>query len=170
VGERRVTPVRWRADRAASGRVRVVVAGLGAALALLGGSITVAGARTNGAAPGAARVAKAIARIESFSRYRQSDWGYEILDQNSGKVLVAQNPQKMFDPGSTMKFYAVSAALSRYGSSYRFRTPVYREGTVAGGTLTGNLVLVGSGDLTFGLREKPGGRLYYESLPKVDHS
>ena len=146
------------------------MAALAAALVLLGGWVTVAGASTNGAVMGAAKVAKAIARIESLSRYRQSDWGYEVLDQDSGRVLVAQNAQKMFDPGSTMKFYAVSAALRGYGSSYRFRTPVYREGTVAGGALSGNLVLVGSGDLTFGLREEPGGKLYYENLPKVDHS
>jgi serine-type D-Ala-D-Ala carboxypeptidase/endopeptidase (penicillin-binding protein 4) len=165
-----VAPVRRRADRAAAVRFWVAIAAFGVALALVGGSVTVAGASTNGAVTGGARLAKTFARIESFSRYRQSDWGYEVLDQNSGKVLAAQNAQKMFDPGSTMKFYAVSAALSRYGSSYRFRTPVYREGTVAGGTLSGNLVLVGSGDLTFGLREEPGGKLYYENLPKLDHS
>ncbi len=146
------------------------MAAFGAALVLLGGWVRVAGASTNGPVTGAARVAKAIARIESLSRYRQSDWGYEVLDQDSGRVLVAQNAQKMFDPGSTMKFYAVSAALRGYGSSYRLRTPVYREGTVAGGALSGSLVLVGSGDLTFGLREEPGGKLYYENLPKVDHS
>jgi PBP4 family serine-type D-alanyl-D-alanine carboxypeptidase len=155
-------------DRTPAGRARVGVAGLVAALALLGGSVAVAGAA--GAVSGPAGVAKTIARIERLPRYRQSDWGYEVLDQSSGKVLLAQNAQKLFDPGSTMKFYAVSAALSRYSPSYRFRTPVYREGTVAGGTLSGNLVLVGSGDLTFGLREETGGRLYYDSLPKVDHS
>jgi hypothetical protein len=34
----------------------------------------------------------------------------------------------------------------------------------------GNLVLVGLGDLTFGLREQPHGRLYYENMPALDHS
>jgi serine-type D-Ala-D-Ala carboxypeptidase/endopeptidase (penicillin-binding protein 4) len=76
----------------------------------------------------------------------------------------------MFDPGSTMKSYSVSAALRMYGPNYRFRTPVYRQGTVTDGTLNGNLVLVGSGDLTFGLREQGNGTLYYESLPAVDQS
>ena len=41
-----------------------------------------------------------------------------------------------------------------------FRTPVYRAGTLSGDTLEGNLVLVGSGDLSFGLREQPDGSLY----------
>ena len=69
-----------------------------------------------------------------------------------------------------MKIYSVATGLRLYGTGYRFRTPVYREGRVSGGTLTGNLVLVASGDLTFGLRQLPGGRLAYENLPKVDHS
>jgi D-alanyl-D-alanine carboxypeptidase/D-alanyl-D-alanine-endopeptidase (penicillin-binding protein 4) len=115
-------------------------------------------------------VAATIARIEAKPLYRRSDWGYTVLDARSGKVLASQNPQKMFDPGSTMKLYSVSTALRLYGPNYRFRTPVYREGSVKGGTLKGNLVLVASGDLCFGLRELPNGKLYYESLPKADQS
>jgi serine-type D-Ala-D-Ala carboxypeptidase/endopeptidase (penicillin-binding protein 4) len=150
-----------------SGRVVAGIAGAGAALVLLGGA---AGASPNGSTAGARKLARTIARIERGSVYRQSDWGYEVLDENTGKVLAAQNQQKMFDPGSTMKLYSVSTALSRYGPRYRFRTPVYRQGTVAGGTLTGNLILVRSGDMTFGLREQRNGTLYYESLPKVNQS
>jgi D-alanyl-D-alanine carboxypeptidase/D-alanyl-D-alanine-endopeptidase (penicillin-binding protein 4) len=119
---------------------------------------------------GAAALVRTIARIERKPVYRRSTWGYEVLDQRTGKVLAAQNKRQMFDPGSTMKIYSVSTALRLLGSGHRFRTPVYREGRVSGQTLTGNLVLVGSGDLTFGLRRLPGGRLAYENLPKVDHS
>ncbi len=121
-------------------------------------------------ATGPANLTKAFAAIEGLSRYRQSDWGYSVIGQKSGEVLAAQNDQKMFDPGSTMKIYAIATALKAYGPSYRFRTPVYREGTVSGGTLSGNLVLVASGDMSLGLREEPNGTLYYENLPKVDQS
>ena len=69
-----------------------------------------------------------------------------------------------------MKTYSVSTALQHYGPNYRFRTPVYRQGTVAGGTLSGNLVLVASGDMSFGLREQRNGTLYYENLPEADQS
>ena len=128
---------------------------------------------TAGAKPatgGAAKVVKAIDRIEHQPIYRQSDWGYTIVEQQSGRVLASQNADKMFDPGSTMKSYSVSTALRMYGPNYRFHTPVYRQGTVSAGTLDGNLVLVGSGDLTFGLRERPAGTLHYENLPAVDQS
>jgi serine-type D-Ala-D-Ala carboxypeptidase/endopeptidase (penicillin-binding protein 4) len=126
-------------------------------------------ARGDGAT-GPARLTKALAAIEDLPKYKSSDWGYVVLDQKSGEVLASQNANKMFDPGSTMKTFAVSTALRLYGNDYKFRTPVYRAGTIAGQTLNGNLVLVASGDLTLGLREEPNGSLFYESLPKVDHS
>lgn len=129
-----------------------------------------AGAGAKPATGGVTKVVKAIDRIEANPIYRQANWGYAIVDQKSGKVLASQAADKMFDPGSTMKSYSVSSALRLYGPKYRFRTPVYRQGTVSGGTLDGNLVLVGSGDLTFGLRERPNGTLSYENLPRVDQS
>lgn len=112
----------------------------------------------------------ALAEIENQPKYQASDWGYSVLDQKTGEVLAAQNADHLFDPGSTMKTYAVSTALRLYGSDYRFRTPVYRVGDVTGGSLNGNLVLVGSGDLSLGLREQPDGTLYYENFPDFDQS
>ena len=47
---------------------------------------------------------------------------------------------------------------------------MYKVGTVSGGTLDGNLVLVGAADLSFGLQAEPDGSLYYENLPLIDHS
>jgi D-alanyl-D-alanine carboxypeptidase/D-alanyl-D-alanine-endopeptidase (penicillin-binding protein 4) len=121
-------------------------------------------------ASGASKLGQIFSRIERKPVYRNSTWGYQILDQRTGRTIRAQHQRQMFDPGSTMKLYSVSTGLRLYGSRYRFRTPVYRQGSVAHGTLTGNLVLVASGDLTFGLRELPGQRLAYENLPAADHS
>ena len=119
---------------------------------------------------GGTSLTSTFAAIEGAPRYSHSTWGYQVSDVKSGKVLAVQNAQKMFDPGSTMKLYSVSATLRAYGPSYRFVTPVYRDGSVTAGTLTGNLVLVGSGDMSFGLREQPNGALYYEDLPHTDQS
>jgi D-alanyl-D-alanine carboxypeptidase/D-alanyl-D-alanine-endopeptidase (penicillin-binding protein 4) len=127
-------------------------------------------AAASGNVTGPGDLARTFAAIEGNPRYVHADWGYEALDVKTGKVLGAQNPQKMFDPGSTMKTYSVSTALREYGPNYRFHTPVFRQGTVADGILSGNLILVASGDLSLGLREQPNGTLYYESAPKVDQS
>ena len=75
----------------------------------------------------------ALLAIEQGPRYPQSDWGYLALDQKTGEVLASQSPERMFDAGSTMKTFAVSAALEHYGNDYMFRTPVYRSGTQSGG-------------------------------------
>ncbi len=149
--------------------VAVVVAALiGVGTASVGNASPSPGSRSG--ATGHNHLTKALDAIESQHKYDASDWGYTVLDQKSGKVLATQNANKMFDPGSTMKTFAVSTALRLYGNDYRFKTPVYREGTVTGDTLTGNLVLVASGDLTLGLRQEPNGSLFYENLPAVDHS
>jgi len=134
------------------------------------GRASTSGTARGGIASGPAHLTKALAAIEDLQKYEPSDWGYVVLDQKSGKVLASQNANKMFDPGSTMKTFAVSTALRLYGNDYKFTTPVYREGTIAGDTLKGNLVLVASGDLTLGLRQEPNGSLFYENLPEVDHS
>ena len=139
---------------------------------VLAGAAALFGASAASAAPpaGGSSVSAQIARIAAEPRYDHADWGYQVVDQRTGAVLVARNAQKMFDPGSTMKLYSVATALRLYGPSHRFRTPVYRQGEVADGTLAGNLVLVASGDMSMGLRERRNGTFHYETLPKVDHS
>ncbi len=123
-----------------------------------------------GGTTGPSALTGSLLAIEQGPRYTQSDWGYLVLDQNTGEVLASQSPVRMFDAGSTMKTFAVSSALEHYGSDHVFRTPVYRAGTQSGTTLDGDLVLVGSGDLSFGLRKQPDGQLSYENLPALDHS
>jgi D-alanyl-D-alanine carboxypeptidase/D-alanyl-D-alanine-endopeptidase (penicillin-binding protein 4) len=123
-----------------------------------------------GGTTGPGGLTAALAKIENQPKYHPSDWGYSVLDQKTGRVVASQNADHLFDPGSTMKTYAVSTALRLYGSDYQFHTPVYRAGNVSAGSLNGNLVLVGSGDLTFGLREQPDGTLFYENAPELNQS
>ncbi len=156
--------------RAAKRRGLMLPAGLSAAMAVLFLSSPLAWASGESAATGPRNLTAALAAIENRPRYDHSTWGYQVVDQKSGQVLAAQNAESMFDPGSTMKVYSSATALRLYGPNYRFTTPAYRQGTMSGGTLNGNMVLVGSGDLSLGLRDEPNGTLYYESLPKLDQS
>jgi serine-type D-Ala-D-Ala carboxypeptidase/endopeptidase (penicillin-binding protein 4) len=116
------------------------------------------------------RVLSAIKRIESKARYKHSTWGLYVADAMTGRALVSQNSQKLFTPGSTLKLYSAAAVLHDYGPGYRFRTPVYRTGSLSRGVVHGNLVLVASGDFSFGLRDRPNGTLAYNSAPQLDHS
>jgi serine-type D-Ala-D-Ala carboxypeptidase/endopeptidase (penicillin-binding protein 4) len=115
-------------------------------------------------------VARAITDVSSKPLYTHSRLGIFVADQTSGETLVDQSGEKMFVTGSIMKTYSTAAALKAYSPQYRFRTPVYRTGARNGAVLHGNLVLVASGDFSFGLRDRPDGTLAFNSLPQIDHN
>lgn len=117
-----------------------------------------------------AAVTQAIRRLETTPIFAHMSWGIHLVDLATGKVLIDQAGNKSLLPASVMKTYSVAAALDLYGADYRFLTPVYRRGNVSNGVLDGDLVLVASGDFSFGLREQPDGKLGFNSLPDVDHN
>src|SRR4029450_10681059 len=82
-------------------------------------------------------------------------------------VIYALNETKLFTPGSTTKLLTTGTAMGVLGADHRFRTRVYRKGTVSAGVLKGDLILVASGDPNLSGRLKPDGTLAFEN---VDHS
>ena len=115
-------------------------------------------------------VSSALAEITGKPMYKHSIWGYRVVDQATGAVVLEHNPDQLFVTGSTLKLYSSAAALDAIGPNHRFRTPVHRRGAVSRGTLRGDLVLVASGDFSFGLRDRPNGTLAYNDTPDVDHN
>ena len=150
--------------------VVMVFAVAGVVGALAASSATAADPLSPTGTPVPPSVARTIARVEAKPRYKHSTWGLFVADAKTGKALISQNPEKLFTPGSTLKLYSAAAVLHDYGPSYRFRTPVFRTGTVRRGVLSGNLILVASGDFSFGLRDRPNGKLAYNSAPQLDHA
>src|SRR5262249_56172924 len=69
--------------------------------------------------------------------------------------------------GSVTKRYTGGTGLAELGPDFRFVTPVYRRGEVKDGVLQGDLILVASGDLTFGGRRGKGGTTLYTD---TDHT
>nr|RNJ64985.1 MAG: D-alanyl-D-alanine carboxypeptidase/D-alanyl-D-alanine-endopeptidase [Leptolyngbya sp. IPPAS B-1204] len=115
-------------------------------------------------------VTDTISQITSKPLYTHSTWGYEVSDLATGEALLSQTNNTMFVTGSILKAYSTAAALAAYTPDYRFQTPVYGIGAIQDGVLTGNLVLVASGDFSFGLRDQADGTLAFNSLPEVDHN
>jgi D-alanyl-D-alanine carboxypeptidase/D-alanyl-D-alanine-endopeptidase (penicillin-binding protein 4) len=109
-----------------------------------------------------------VTAVMDKPQYAQAAWGLLELDANSGRQLYAKRAGEMFIPGSTAKLFSVSGVWRTLGPDTRFHTPVYALGTRAGGKLAGNLVLVGSGDLTLGGRTKPDGTVDYTNLDHTD--
>ena len=62
----------------------------------------------------------------------------------------------------------MGAGWQQFGPDSRVVTPVKRTGTVSGGTLDGNLILVGQGDMTMDGRTKPDGTVDFTNLDHND--
>ena len=92
-----------------------------------------------------------VAKIMDSSRY--GEWGYLEVDPSDGRTVRALGPaDRLYIPGSSTKLFTASAVLDDLGFDHRFKTPVYAQGEVKNGTLSSDLVLVASGDLTMGGR------------------
>ena len=113
-------------------------------------------------------LADRIQRVTSRPEFRHSHFGIEFLSLDDGSVIYAENGGKFFTPASTTKLLTEGTALELLGADYRFHTRVYRTGTLASdGTLTGDLILVASGDPNLSNRIRPDGTLAFENH---DHS
>jgi D-alanyl-D-alanine carboxypeptidase/D-alanyl-D-alanine-endopeptidase (penicillin-binding protein 4) len=100
--------------------------------------------------------------------YAQGQWAIAVKDLQSGESLIALNDGTLFEPGSVVKTYSVGAAWQQFGPDSTVVTPVKRTGEIADGTLNGDLILVGQGDLTMGGRTKPDGTVDYTNLDHND--
>ncbi|MEX0693651.1 MAG: D-alanyl-D-alanine carboxypeptidase [Rhodospirillales bacterium] len=76
----------------------------------------------------------------------KSEWGYLLVEAESGKVLAARQPDTGFPPASTAKLPTMIAALGILGPTYRFTTQLLAQGSLKSGTLAGDLILAGDGD------------------------
>ena len=94
--------------------------------------------------------------------YKQAQWGMLFVDLESGETVLARNREKLFAPASVTKLFSTAAALDALGADYRFRTPVYYRGKLNDqGELEGDLILVASGDLSFGGRTNDKGEIAF---------
>ncbi|WP_168176681.1 D-alanyl-D-alanine carboxypeptidase/D-alanyl-D-alanine-endopeptidase [Williamsia sp. 1135] len=95
-----------------------------------------------------------ISAVLNKPRYTESGatWSLLVSDIETGEVFYALNPDDIALTGSTRKLFSVGMALNTLGVDHRITTPVHRTGAVDQGTLNGDLILFGGGDLTFGGR------------------
>jgi len=72
--------------------------------------------------------------------------GWIVIDLDSGEVVDQHLADTPFAPASVAKLPTTLYALERLGPDYRFETRVAIAGQVRGGTLEGDLILIGGGD------------------------
>ncbi len=94
--------------------------------------------------------------IDSNSVLSHAFVGMRVVQLSGGGVLYAHNSERLFVPASNMKLFTTALALSRLGAEYRLSTQIGAQVPIdAGGTLPGDLELIGGGDPSLSGREYP---------------
>lgn len=143
--------------------------GLIGSVPLLGAVGTGARQGRAGGQPGVPRgeIADAVREVIQDTPLRDARWAVEFRVPGEKEALYQLNASQPVIAASAGKVFTEGTAFSALGAGYRFRTPAYRTGPVAGGVLRGDLVLVASGDLLLSGRLRPDGTL---RLPLPDHT
>jgi D-alanyl-D-alanine carboxypeptidase/D-alanyl-D-alanine-endopeptidase (penicillin-binding protein 4) len=79
---------------------------------------------------------------------RRAVWGVVVHSLDRDERLFELNPQTLLVPASTAKILSALSAADAVGWDYRFETNVYAAGPIVDGVLSGDLIVVGSGDPT----------------------
>ncbi|MEE2034982.1 D-alanyl-D-alanine carboxypeptidase/D-alanyl-D-alanine endopeptidase [Rhodococcus chondri] len=101
----------------------------------------------------------AAAQIMAAPEYRTARWLFHIVDPENGAVLLSQRPDEMVFTGSTAKEFTLGTVYDTIGPDTTLTTPVYATQAPVNGAVSGDLVLVASGDLALGGRGATDGRV-----------
>jgi D-alanyl-D-alanine carboxypeptidase/D-alanyl-D-alanine-endopeptidase (penicillin-binding protein 4) len=103
-----------------------------------------------GAAPAyawaAAGAPPSVAQAISAQRLPPSAVSFVIVDPDSGRLVLSENPDTPRSPASTIKVVTTFAALDLLGPAYTWHTRASLRGALNDGVLDGDLILQGGGD------------------------
>ena len=129
-----------------------------AAACLLAQAIPVAQAPRRPPAPAAPAIATVDPVIEKLRQgllaetvapdVRRAVWGVVVHSLDRDERLFELNPQTLLVPASVAKIVSAISAADAVGWDYRFETAVRATAPLVDGVLTGDLIVVGSGDPT----------------------
>jgi len=131
-------------------------------------ALTIVGLLLLGVSPASAQtdpmpneLAKKIEALIGGPDYAGARWGILVVESKTGKVVYARNADELFAPASTTKLYSCAAAFLRFGCDHTFTTPLFQRGKVEKGVLTGDLILLATGDAILGGRTMPDGKIAF---------
>ncbi|MEO6314584.1 MAG: D-alanyl-D-alanine carboxypeptidase/D-alanyl-D-alanine-endopeptidase [Chitinophagaceae bacterium] len=94
-------------------------------------------------------LAKSVAQMEADPQFRHAIIGIYVVERKTGKTIFEHNGQVGLAPASTQKIFTSCAAFDLLGNNYRYATEIgYNTISTAAGT--GNFIIKGSGDPSFG--------------------
>ncbi len=78
------------------------------------------------------------------------------------RLIYTRNAERLVMPASNMKLLTIAAAADVLGWDYRYETRLEAAGRITNGTLTGDLIVVGSGDPSIGSPDGGHASLFLE--------
>ncbi len=103
--------------------------------------------------PADVELAKKIDEIIETSEFSNARWGIFVVSLKDGRVIVARDARKLFNPASIQKTLTAIVALDKLGADYRWKTSINAAKEIENGVLNGNLTLYGRGAPDFGSDE-----------------
>ena len=101
------------------------------------------------------KLAREIEAVLAEPAVARAHWGIKVTTME-GTTLYSLNEGQLFQPASNTKMFTTATALALLGANTTFETKVVAKGTFgAPGRLTGDVVLIGSGDANLSGREIP---------------
>jgi len=85
--------------------------------------------------------------------------GVSVIEVASGNEVYGHDAASLLVPASNTKLLTTSAAIAALGPGFQFETPILARGELDGGTLHGDLAVVGGGDPNFSGRHHRGDSL-----------
>ncbi|MBF0482352.1 MAG: D-alanyl-D-alanine carboxypeptidase/D-alanyl-D-alanine-endopeptidase, partial [Desulfovibrionaceae bacterium] len=95
---------------------------------------------------GARQLRAKIEALASDPKYAGSRLGVYVQSLAGNAALARINAHEPMAPASNMKLFTTAASLYYLSPAYRYATVLAASGPVKAGTLTGDLIVVGSGD------------------------
>ena len=115
------------------------------------------------------QLAKKVDEIIEKSEFANARWGIFAISLKDGRVVVAKDAQKLFNPASVQKILTSVVALDKLGADFRWQTKVFAANQIENGTLNGDLILYGQGapDLSDEGIENLANQLKAKGLQKI---
>src|SRR6185437_8605448 len=126
-----------------------------AVIVLLGAMCLPAGAKTRHRRHRPKPLKVQIAKLLNDPAVSRAHWGIFVTKMD-GKPIYALNEAQLFQPASNAKLFTTATALALLGPAATYETRVVARGVFGGASkLTGDVVLIGSGDANLSGRSLP---------------
>jgi D-alanyl-D-alanine carboxypeptidase/D-alanyl-D-alanine-endopeptidase (penicillin-binding protein 4) len=107
---------------------------------------TAAGPNRSGSTTTRDDLGRSVQQLLTDPAVDHANWAVLVRSLSDGATVFSLNAHKFLVPASNQKVLTSAAAAERLGWDYRYTTRILATGPIKGGTLEGDLVVVGNGD------------------------